>query len=170
MSELPLTARELAADMAFREALERYANGNGPSETVAWCALRAIERAMPKQRPLTFAALRRANTERLPGFRNRNGDLAHARSDGSDWSLNDWLTAVAGELGEAANVLKKVRRGDFTLDEARSMLAQEFSDVVIYLDLLAKQAGIDLDAAVVHTFNEKSRQVGSDVMLELANP
>jgi NTP pyrophosphatase (non-canonical NTP hydrolase) len=114
---------------------------------------------------LTFNTLRGGNTARLPEFRAATGALAHANADGSDWSLNDWMTAVTGELGEAANVLKKIRRGDFTLDEARPKLEQEFSDVVIYLDILAKRAGIDLGAAVMQTFNAKSVQVGSRVRL-----
>lgn len=111
---------------------------------------------------LTFNSLRGANEARLPEFRNSKGELAHTSDP---WSLNDWMTAITGELGEAANVLKKVRRGDLTLEEARPKLMQEFSDVVIYLDILAKQAGIDLGEAVMHTFNAKSAQVGSRVYL-----
>jgi NTP pyrophosphatase (non-canonical NTP hydrolase) len=75
------------------------------------------------------------------------------------------MTACVGELGEAANVLKKVRRGDLTLDEARPKLTMEFADVVIYLDIMTKQAGIDLGQAVMETFNAKSVKVGSRVRL-----
>lgn len=114
---------------------------------------------------LTFNTLRRGSAERLGHFRNNLGEVAHSKMDGSDWSLNDWMVAVTGEIGEAANVLKKVRRGDLTLDEARSMLTQEFADVVIYLDLLSAQAGIDLGEAVMETFNAKSVKVGSRVRL-----
>jgi NTP pyrophosphatase (non-canonical NTP hydrolase) len=114
---------------------------------------------------LTFNTLRGGNTARLPEFRNNRGEVAHSQADGSDWSLNDWMTACLGELGEAANVLKKVRRGDLTLDEARPLLRQEFADVVIYLDILSKQAGIDLGEAVMLTFNAKSVKVGSRVRL-----
>lgn len=114
---------------------------------------------------LTFNTLRRGNAARLPEFRNNKGNVAHDKADGSDWSLNDWAVAVTGELGEACNVLKKVRRGDLTLDEARPMLMQEFADVVIYMDLLAAQAGIDLGQAVMDTFNTKSAKVGSRVRL-----
>ena len=115
---------------------------------------------------LTFGDLRLANSLRLPQFRNAKGERAHARADGSDWSLNDWCLAVLGELGEAANLLKKVRRGDMDLAAARPALADEFADVAIYLDLLAMQAGIDLGAAVVDKFNRKSRQVGATIYFE----
>lgn len=115
---------------------------------------------------LTFNTLRRANKVRLPEFKNNKGVTAHDKDDGSDWSLNDWAVAVTGELGESCNVLKKVRRGDLTLDEARPVLRQEFADVIIYMDILAKQVGIDLGQAVIETFNAKSIKVGSRVRLE----
>src|SRR5678815_1240727 len=101
---------------------------------------------------LTFNTLRGGNTARLPEFRNGKGELTNC----IDWTLNDWMTACLGELGEAANVLKKVRRGDLTLEEAQPKLTMEFADAVIYLELLAKQAGINLGAAVMETFNNKS--------------
>jgi NTP pyrophosphatase (non-canonical NTP hydrolase) len=114
---------------------------------------------------LTFNTLRGANKARLPEFRNNKGEIAHQKEDGSDWNLNDWMVAVTGELGEAANVLKKIRRGDLSLEEAKPKLIQEFADVVIYLDLLSSQAGINLGEAVMDTFNTKSEKVGSKVRL-----
>jgi NTP pyrophosphatase (non-canonical NTP hydrolase) len=111
---------------------------------------------------LTFNTLRGGNAARLPEFRNNKGELAHTADP---WTLNDWMTATVGELGESANVLKKVRRGDLTIDEARPLLEQEFADVVIYLDILAAQCGISLGEAVMKTFNTKSVKVGSRVRL-----
>ena len=109
--------------------------------------------------------MREANVRRLPQYKNAKGEPAHEKEDGSDWSLNDWLTAVVGELGDAANVLKKVRRGDFTLSEARPKLANEFADVVTYLDILAKPCGIDLGNATIDKFNAVSNRVGSDIYI-----
>lgn len=114
---------------------------------------------------LTFAALRRANIARLPTFKNGKGEPAHSEPDGSDWCLAQWSNAVCGELGEAANLIKKIERGDLTLEEAREDLGREFADVVCYLDILAKRAGVDLGAAVVGKFNEVSRRVGTTVYL-----
>lgn len=117
------------------------------------------------QHPLTFSALRAANRARLPTFRNARGEIAHAATDGSDWSPGEWLTAVVGEMGEAANLLKKVRRGDLSLDDARADLAKEFADVVTYLDLLAMQVGVDLGQATAAKFDEVSIRVGSPVRI-----
>jgi len=115
---------------------------------------------------LTFSALREANTKRIPLFKNAKGEQAHSENDGSDWSLAEWCNAVTGELGEAANLIKKVRRGDFTLDEVREELAKEFADVVVYLDILAMRAGVDLGKATVSKFNEVSTRVGCNVFLD----
>ena len=114
---------------------------------------------------LTFDALRGANEHRLPEFKNRRGEPAHSKPDGSDWCLAQWCNAVTGELGEAANLIKKIERGDFSLDEARPALAKELADVVTYLDILAFRAGVDLGAATIEKFNEVSLRVGSRVRL-----
>ncbi len=114
---------------------------------------------------LTFNVLREANIRRMPQFKNAKGEPAHEKEDGSDWSLNDWLTAVTGELGEAANILKKVRRGDFTIDQARPELADELADVATYLDILANQCGINLGQATIGKFNKVSYKVGSNIFI-----
>lgn len=110
---------------------------------------------------LSLATLRAANLHRLPQFKNAKGGPAHEKADGSDWKLSAWCNAVLGELGEAANIIKKVERGDLTLDEARPALAKEFADVQTYLDLLAQQAGVRLDDATAEKFNEVSIRVGA---------
>jgi NTP pyrophosphatase (non-canonical NTP hydrolase) len=118
---------------------------------------------------LSFFALREANLARLPLFKNAQGRPAHpvdgSLPHGFDWSLTDWMTAVAGETGELANVVKKVRRGDMTMNEARAKLAQEAADIVIYLDLFAYRAGFRLDLAVQDTWNNKSRELDLGVRL-----
>lgn len=114
---------------------------------------------------LTFGQLRRANKQRLPLFKNAKGGAAHSERDGSDWCLAQWCNAVCGELGEAANLIKKIERGDMTLDEARPALARELADVATYLDLLAFRAGVELDEAVRVKFNEVSARVGCVVVL-----
>lgn len=115
---------------------------------------------------LTFNNLRGANLARLPQFKNSKGQPAHEKEDGSDWSLGEWCTAVAGELGEAANIIKKVKRGDISLEDARESLANEFADIVTYLDILAFQAGINLGEATMKKFNEVSKRVQSNIRLD----
>lgn len=120
-------------------------------------------------KPLTFSQLRIANCHRLPLFKNARGERAHTEVDGSDWTPADWLTAVVGELGEAANIMKKIKRGDFApgveLDMAREALAFEFADVATYLDILAFQHGVDLGEAIREKFNMVSKRVDCKVVL-----
>ena len=116
---------------------------------------------------LTFDMLRRANVLRLPTFKNRHGQLAHSKPDGSDWSPAQWLQAAVGELGEYANMRKKFERGDITASEFQEAAEKELADVVIYLDLLAFQLKVDLGLAVTNKFNEVSERVGSSMRLSL---
>ncbi len=88
----------------------------------------------------------------------------------NSWSISDWITATLGELGEAANVAKKLNRvrdgipgNKETADELRTKFARELADTFIYLDLLAQAAGIDLPKTVVEVFNAKSDQIGSAI-------
>lgn len=112
--------------------------------------------------PLTFAMLSETNRARAsrwhPGFPHDE-----------DWSLADWSNAMCGEAGEAANVVKKIRRHDCALGqglplpplaELRAALAEELADVLLYLDLLTTRAGINLEAAVVAKFDAVSELQG----------
>ena len=114
---------------------------------------------------LTFAALRSANTQRLPQFKNKHGGLAHSKPDGSDWSPAQWLQAVVGELGEYANLRKKHERGDVDAVEFQREAADELADVATYLDILAMQLGVDLGKAIASKFNRVSERVGCGVRL-----
>lgn len=80
----------------------------------------------------------------------------------SNWTPLEWGGAAAGEMGELCNLLKKLRRGD---QPSMADIASEIGDVVIYLDLLAARLNIDLEWAIVHTFNMKSEEIGSDIRI-----
>jgi len=112
---------------------------------------------------LTFNTLRGANLRRLPEFKNANGELSHTREDGFDWTPNDWMTALCGEVGELANLLKKVRRGEVDLHDPR--ISDELADIQCYLDLLAHRCGVDLGRATISKFNAVSKRVESRVYI-----
>jgi NTP pyrophosphatase (non-canonical NTP hydrolase) len=118
---------------------------------------------------LMFRVLREANMRRVLQFRNSKGELTHSQLNGSDWSPAEWLQAVVGELGELANVMKKVKRGDFALNEVLPDIKKEMADVIIYFDILAAQYGIDLGEVVSDKFNEVSRRVDARVFIGSAN-
>jgi NTP pyrophosphatase (non-canonical NTP hydrolase) len=86
-----------------------------------------------------------------------------------EWDPNDSITLayrgneLAGEVGEACNIIKKLERkrlGIRGTNATWEQLAEELADVVICVDLIAMQAGIDLDAAVRAKFNATSDKYG----------
>ena len=124
---------------------------------------------------LSFKTLREANKRRLPQFKDAQGRTAHAMPDGSDWSPAEWCGAVLGELGELANLEKKIKRGDFDMDDpavhakVQGDVAREFADIVTYLDIYAMQRGVDLGEATRVKFNEVSRRVKANVFIAKHN-
>ena len=91
-----------------------------------------------------------------------------------DWSPADWATALAGEVGEACNAVKKLRRcsdgtntpkDPATTKDCVNLIAEELADTVIYADLLAARLGINLSNAVRDKFNIVSDRMKSNVRL-----
>lgn len=84
--------------------------------------------------------------------------------------LTYWTTALAGEVGELCNMVKKMQRVERggvdggssykASDITREMLKEEIGGIAIYLDLLASLMGIGLEEAIADTFNRKSEQLG----------
>ena len=72
-------------------------------------------------------------------------------------------TELAGEVGEACNVVKKLERERLGIRGSRAtkeQLAEELADVIICVDLLAMECGIDLSEAVRTKFNATSEKYG----------
>jgi NTP pyrophosphatase (non-canonical NTP hydrolase) len=88
------------------------------------------------------------------------------------WSTSDWFTALLGELGEAANVAKKLNRvrdgvkgNRETADALRVKLRQELGDAFVYLDLLAQHEGFNIGAAAVEVFDAKSEELSCSIRI-----
>lgn len=59
--------------------------------------------------------------------------------------LEHLIIALVGEVGEAANILKKIIRGDTTLINCKEQLTDEVVDVFIYILKLIYQLDIDIE-------------------------
>lgn len=83
------------------------------------------------------------------------------------------MTATMGELGEAANALKKLFRVEDeivninepgrqlqTRQEAIDKIGEELADTFIYLNLLACRLDINLAKEVINKFNATSIKYG----------
>jgi NTP pyrophosphatase (non-canonical NTP hydrolase) len=97
-----------------------------------------------------------------------------------EWSITDWATAFVGEVGEACNAIKKLRRIEDgaanindpgrQLDDREQALAsigEELADAFIYLDILAQRLGVNLEEAIKAKFNKTSKRYGFPERLPL---
>lgn len=109
---------------------------------------------------LTFNAFHQANCARCEA----NDGFAHSISQ---WTISDWMTATMGELGEAANLVKKLNRcrdGIKGNKEEESVLhaklKREIGDTFVYLDLMSRACGFTIEEAARDAFNAKSDELG----------
>lgn len=110
--------------------------------------------------PMTFGEFSEANRARCEHPQGFKHPL-------SGWSASDWMTALVGEVGEAANVVKKLNRyrdgvpgNKLTEGELRDQLRKELGDVFVYLDLMSQSLGFSIADAAVEVFNAKSADIG----------
>lgn len=105
-------------------------------------------------------ALRKANVERQKEWDKENQITLSYRGN-----------ELAGEVGEACNVIKKLERESFGMVGKRASLqdlADELADVIICCDLIAMQMGIGtLDKIVIGKFNKTSEKYGLKTRMEL---
>lgn len=106
---------------------------------------------------MSLDQLRAANTARQIEWAN-----------GATLSLSYKGNELAGEVGEACNVIKKLEREQLGMPGSRDSvehLAEELADVIICVDLIAMDLGIDLMSAVRAKFNATSAKVGLETRL-----
>ncbi|MEO1731844.1 MAG: MazG-like family protein [Pseudomonadota bacterium] len=120
----------------------------------------------PSYRP-TFSGFSERNRERCEAECGFNHQL-------DSWSLSDWAVAMAGEAGEACNVVKKLNRirdgvdNSETPEDLREMLKAEIGDVFTYLDLMAQAAGFDLYSdCIAPKFNDVSERIGCPITVRV---
>jgi hypothetical protein len=98
---------------------------------------------------------------RLSDLRDANVSRAKRHlgyPEDAQWTVADWSNAMCGEAGEAANIVKKIRRhdcglqgtGDPSKEQLIGMLAEELADIY----------DIDLGRAIIRKFNAVSRRQG----------
>lgn len=99
----------------------------------------------------------------LTTIREKNLERQKEYDEGAAITPTYLGTALAGEVGEACNVVKKLERERLGLKGTRSSvssLSKELADVLCYLDLLAAKFNIDLEVAYIEKFNEVSERNG----------
>jgi NTP pyrophosphatase (non-canonical NTP hydrolase) len=90
--------------------------------------------------------------------------IAQCAEDSTRWfpnnqDLANQVLCMAGEVGEVANIVKKVVRGTHELEDVSSNLTEEIIDVLVYLiNLVGNEAFEDVDWSTLwnnkRAFNE----------------
>jgi len=118
--------------------------------------------------PMTFGEFSSANRHRCEAPDGFNHAL-------NSWDASDWMTATMGELGEAANIVKKLNRfrdgingNKETIDELRAKLRRELGDTFVYLDLFCQSLGFSIADAACEVFDRKSEEIGYPIKLGVA--
>lgn len=96
----------------------------------------------------------------------KNFDSLHFSSFDWDKEISDenldllsfLLISITGELGEVANIIKKVIRGDFLLSEKKDEISEEVADVFIYLLKISYQLNIDLEKSYLKKMQENTER------------
>lgn len=143
----------------------RFIDGTGRITFAGRQALRDLGVDCPEpgeRKALTFKDFSALNLKRCEDADGFNHAI-------NSWSLGDWMTAMTGEVGEAANIIKKMNRhrdnvtnpGDPSMVELREMLKAELADIDIYLDLMFSRLGFDREAAIREKFNATSEKIGA---------
>lgn len=119
------------------------------------------------ERVLTLNGVSRVNRERCDRWHGPQTE---------PWTAADWSNALAGEVGELCNVIKKVRRHESgastgyntpDMDALQDMIRDEIADVFLYLDLVAYYFGMSLPECIVPKFNRVSEAQGFPERLHL---
>lgn len=66
--------------------------------------------------------------------------------------------SMVGEMGEAANILKKSIRGDYELEDVRESLSEEIADIFIYLMKIAIQWNVDIEKEYLKKLDKNKKR------------
>lgn len=73
-------------------------------------------------------------------------------------SLEHLIVCLVGELGEFSNLVKKVRRGDYSLSEVKDQMGEELADVFIYLLKISSQFHVDLESVYLAKLEKNKKR------------
>ena len=112
---------------------------------------------------LTFADFRAINKKRCLRWHPEGIE---------SWSNSDWITAIVGELGELASLIKMRNRERDGLTGNKfsptdEQIADEAADTFTYLDLFCERNGIDFASALASKFNVVSDRCGFPEKIEV---
>ena len=153
-----MTNREISHEEA-EESAQRLINSHWKEGITARVSIPAnpdydddiILMSYIQQRKLTFLNKLRAASIKRDIEMNGTGKF----------SLSFRGNELAGEVGEACNILKKLDREKMNIVGSRAtpdQLEDELADIIICVDLIAMEFNIDLESVTRRKFNKTSEQ------------
>jgi NTP pyrophosphatase (non-canonical NTP hydrolase) len=76
-----------------------------------------------------------------------------------NWTRSDWLTALVGEIGELANIIKKKNREPSR--DYHAAMVEEVGDSIAYFLLLAENLNISAEGATIGSYNKVCLRKGA---------
>jgi len=107
---------------------------------------------MPTTALLTLRRFSAANAERH--------DMEYPEN--IEWDGKDWALVIADSVGAICRLTREWEDLD---DEESGELYDEIGDAVVLLDQLCTEIGGSLDQVLARRFNDKSKDLGSGIML-----
>lgn len=169
-------ARQVISDLvAELDAANEFIDRNCPAALSPEEVLEASDRAKKSRTPDAYFAL--TFDDWMTPNRARSVEWHLANSEA--WSGADWSNAMVGEAGEAANVVKKLRRletgtkiqndrdSEKVYEDLVEDLGRELADTMMYIDLVACHYKIHLPRALVEKFNEVSDKYGFEQKIQI---
>lgn len=109
-------------------------------------------------------------------FSKLNADRCRRWHTIESWDINDWMVALSGEVGEAANIVKKMNRlrdhivgnpDEKDVYELRDKLLDELADAYIYLDLIFTYLDANKERRIALKFNKTSEKYNFPERMEV---
>jgi len=72
--------------------------------------------------------------------------------------LEHLIVCMLGEFGEFSNIVKKIKRGDFTLSEKEKELKEEYIDIFIYMIKIANQLDINIEDEYISKMKKNEKR------------
>ena len=96
----------------------------------------------------------------MPTFHEANGNRRNFYELPSSMSLPHQIAGVAMRAGRLCNLVKKVIRGDFSLESKRDTILESLTDIIAYCLYLIRSHGGDPGQVVMDKFDEVSTRIG----------
>ncbi len=72
--------------------------------------------------------------------------------------LEHLIVCMLGEFGEFSNIVKKIKRGDFSLLEKEKELKEEYADIFIYMIKIANQLDINIEGEYISKMKKNEKR------------